>query len=101
MTIDGSEANVAAIRGYHAAHGTAISIRQVKYWNNVVGQDHRGVKRVTGPMLGFKSFDAAHGTLAGVELMQMLRKGQREKGAEQGLTPAAPCYALEVSSFPS
>lgn len=53
------------------------------------------MKRVTRPMLGFKSFDAAQHTLAGVELMHMLKKGQRvvEKGAE-GLTPAAQCYAL-------
>jgi putative transposase len=50
---------------------------------------------VTRPMLGFKSFEAAQRTLAGVELMHMLRKGQRraEEGAE-GLTPAAQCYAL-------
>jgi putative transposase len=53
-TIDGREANAAAIRGYNEAHDTAISIRQVKYLNNVVEQDHRGVKRVTRPMLGFK-----------------------------------------------
>jgi hypothetical protein len=68
ITIDGSEANAAAIREYNEAHGTAILIRQVKYLNNVVEQDHRGVKRVTRPMLGFKSFDAAQCTLAGVDL---------------------------------
>jgi putative transposase len=95
ITIDGSEANAAAIRGYNEEHGTAIIIRQVKYLNNVVEQDHRGVKRVTRPMLGFKSFDAAQHTLAGVELMHMLKKGQRvaEEGTE-GLTPAAQFYAL-------
>jgi putative transposase len=94
VTIDGSEANAAAIRGYNEAHGTAIIIRQVKYLNNVVEQDHRGVKRVTRPMLGFKSFDAAQFTLAGVELMHMLRKGQLEGGIEQGQTSAAQFYAL-------
>jgi putative transposase len=52
ITIDGSEANAAAIRGYNEAHGTTIIIRQVKYLNNVVEQDHRGVKRITRPMLG-------------------------------------------------
>jgi len=76
ITIDGSEANAAAIRGYNEAHGTTIIIRQVKYLNNVVEQDHRGVKRLTRPMLGFKSFDAAQCTLAGIELMHMLRKSQ-------------------------
>jgi putative transposase len=95
ITIDGSEANAAAIRGYNEEHGTAIIIRRVKYLNNVVEQDHRGVKRVTRPMLGFKSFDAAQHTLAGIELMHMLKKGQRvaEEGIE-GLTPAAQFYAL-------
>ena len=76
ITIDGSEANAAAIRRYNAEHGTAIIIRQVKYLNNIVEQDHRAVKRVTRPMLGFKSFDAAQSTLVGIELMHMLRKNQ-------------------------
>ena len=95
ITIDGSEANAAAIRGYTEAHGTAIIIRQVKYLNNLVEQDHRAVKRVTRPMLGFKSFGAAQSTLVGIELMHMLKKGQMvvEAGAE-GLTSAEPFYSL-------
>jgi transposase-like protein len=95
VTIDGSEANAAAIRSYNAEHGTAIVIRQVKHLNNILEQDHRIVKRVTRPMLGFRSFEAAQCTLAGVELMHMPKKGQRvvEKGAE-GLIPAAQFYAL-------
>jgi putative transposase len=94
ITIDGSEANAAAIRSYNEAHGTAIIIRQVKYLNNIVEQDHRGVKRITRPMLGFKSFDAAQYTLAGIELMHMLRKGQLEGGIEKGLTLAAQFSSL-------
>ena len=94
ITVDGSEANAAAIRSYNEDHGTAIIIRQVKYRNNVVEQDHRGVKRVTRPMLGVRFFDAAQCTLAGIELMHMLRKGQIEEGVEQGLTPAQQFYAL-------
>jgi putative transposase len=95
ITIDGSEANAAAIRQYNEAHGTAIIIRQVKYLNNVVEQDHRAVKRITRPMLGFKSFDAAQYTLAGVELMHILKKGQLtgDEG-EEDLTPAEQFYAL-------
>jgi putative transposase len=95
ITIDGSEANAAAIRGYNEAHGTAIIIRQVKYLNNVVEQDHRAVKRVTRPMLGFKAFETAQGTLVGIELMHMIKKGQMgvEEGTK-GLTPAAQFYAL-------
>jgi putative transposase len=95
ITIDGSEANAAAIRSYNEEHGIAIAIRQVKYLNNVVEQDHRGVKRVARPMLGFKSFETAQGTLAGIELMHMLKKKQLvvEQGKE-GLTPAEQFYSL-------
>jgi putative transposase len=94
ITIDGSVANEAAIKNYNEEHGTAIVIRQVKYLNNVVEQDHRGVKRITCPMLGFKTFDAAQSTLVGIELMHMLRKGQLAGGAEQGLTVAEQFYSL-------
>ena len=76
ITIDGSEANEAAIKRYNETHGTHIIIRQVKYLNNMVEQDHRAIKRVTRPMLGFKSFDAAQSTLVGIELMHMLKKRQ-------------------------
>jgi putative transposase len=94
ITIDGSAANEAAIKSYNEAHGTAIEIRKVKYLNNSIEQDHRGVKRVTRPMLGFKSFDAAQSTLTGIELMHMLRKGQLEGGIEAGLSAAEQFYAL-------
>ena len=94
ITIDGSEANAAAIRRYNEAYGTAIVIRQVRYLNNVLGQDHRAVKRLTRPMLGFKSFEVAQYTLARVELMHMLRKGQLEGGGEQSLTAAQEFYSL-------
>jgi putative transposase len=95
ITIDGSEANAAAIRSYNQEHGTTIIIRQIKYLNNVVEQDHRGIKRITRPMLGFKSCEAAQDTLAGIELMHMLKKGQMvvEEGVA-GFTPAAQFYAL-------
>jgi putative transposase len=95
ITIDGSEANAAAIRNYNQAHGTAIAIRQVKYLNNIVEQDHHAVKRVTRPMLGFKAFDAAQRTLAGIELMHMIKKKQMvvEAGVE-GRTAAEQFYAL-------
>jgi putative transposase len=95
ITIDGSEANEAAIKRYNEEHGTHIIIRQVKYLNNMVEQDHRGVKRVTRPMLGFTSFDAAQGTLAGIELMHMIKKRQIVVEAEdEGLTAAEQFYAL-------
>jgi transposase-like protein len=95
ITIDGSEANEAAIKRDNEAHGTHIIIRQVKYLHNIVEQDHRAVKRVTRPILGFKSFDAAHDTLVGIELMHMLKKRQLvvEEGAED-LTAAELFYSL-------
>jgi putative transposase len=94
VTIDGSEANAAAIRSYNEEHGTAIIIRQVKYLNNMVEQDHRSVKRVTRSMLGFKSSAAAQAALLGIELMHMLKKGQMVVEGAKGLTAADQFYAL-------
>jgi transposase-like protein len=72
-----------------------IAIRQVKYLNNIVEQDHRGVKRVTRPMLGFKAFGAAQDTLVGIELMHMIRKKQMVMEAgEEGRTAAEQFYSL-------
>ena len=61
----------------------------------MVEQDHRAVKRVTRPMLGFKSFEAAQDTLVGIELMHMIKKRQMkvEAGAE-GFTAAEQFYSL-------
>jgi transposase-like protein len=70
-------------------------LRQVKYLNNVVEQDHRAVKRMTRPMLGFKSLEAAQSTLIGIELMHMIKKRQWIGGvAREGLTAAEQFYAL-------
>jgi putative transposase len=74
ITLDGREANASAMRGDHEAHGTTIHIRQVRSLNKVVEQDHRAVRRITQPMSGFKSVEAAQCTLAGIERMPMLRR---------------------------
>ena len=95
ITIDGSDANEAAIKRYNEEHGTIIHIRQVKYLNNIVEQDHRAVKRITRSMLGFKAFDAAQDTLVGIELMHMLKKQQlMVEAGGQGLTAAEQFYSL-------
>ena len=95
LTIDGSAAHEAAIKSYNAAHGTTIAIRQIKYLNHIVEQDHRGVKRVTRPMLGLKSFEAAQGTLVGIALMHMIKTRQmRVEAGDEGLTAAELFYAL-------
>ncbi|MCW2239410.1 IS6 family transposase [Azospirillum canadense] len=51
-------------------------LRQVKSLNNIVEQDHRRIKRLIRPGLGFKSFHSARRTIAGYEIMAMVRKGQ-------------------------
>ncbi len=75
ITIDGSEANEAAIKRYNEEHGTTIIIRQVKYLNNIVEQDHRAIKRIARPMLGFKAFDAAQDRWWGSSSCTCLRNG--------------------------
>ena len=67
ITIDKSGANTAAIVSIQADSGLPIERRQSKYLNNVIEQDHRGVKRITGPMLGFKTFRCARILIAGIE----------------------------------
>ena len=94
ITIDKSGANTAAITHYNETHKTAIVIRQCKYLNNVVEQDHRAVKRLTHPMLGFKSFWSARCTLAGIEVMHAIRKGQLACIGEAPQSPAEQFYAL-------
>ena len=76
VAMDKSGANKAAIDAINTCRDVPIVVRQVKYFNNIVEQDHRAIKRVTRPMLNFKSFRAAHCVLAGVELMHMIRKRQ-------------------------
>ncbi len=95
ITIDGSDANEVAMKSYNEEYGTHIAIRQVKYLNNIVEQDHRAVKRVTRPMLGFKSFAAAYDTLVGIALLHMIKKRQLlvEEGKE-ALTATEQFYAL-------
>ena len=92
ITIDKSRANGAAIEDYNSDMQTSIELRQVKYLNNIVEQDHRAIKRLTRPMLGFKSFWSAAITLAGIEIMHMIRKGQLI--CKCTLTPAQQFYSL-------
>ena len=94
ITIDKSGANTAAITHYNKTHKTAIVIRHSKYLNNLVEQDHRAVKRLMHPMLGFKSFWAARCTIAGIEVMHAIRKGQLQTPENEPPTPAEQFYAL-------
>jgi transposase-like protein len=58
-------------------------LRQNKYLNNLIEQDHRNIKRIVKPMMGFGSFNTARRTLRGIEAMNMIRKGQ-VKGINRG-----------------
>ena len=94
VTMDKSGANKAAMDGINLAREIPIEVRQIKYLNNIVEQDHRAVKRVTKPMLGFKSFRAARNVIAGVELMHMIRKGQMIGTEGENVSFADQFYAL-------
>lgn len=94
ITMDKSGANKAAMDEINAKGEMTIIVRQVKYLNNIVEQDHRAIKRVTKPMLNFKSFCAAKCVLAGIELMHMIRKGQLLLKGGIELSFADQFYAL-------
>ena len=94
VTMDKSGANKSAIDQIIKDRNISVLIRQVKYLNNIVEQDHRAVKRVTKPMLNFKSFRAAKCVLAGIELMHMIRKGQMTIPSCGGMSFADQFYAL-------
>ena len=94
VTMDKSGANKAAIDGINHDREMPIEVRQIKYLNNIVEQDHRAIKRVTKPMLNFKSLCSARNVLAGIELMHMIRKGQMISTEENQMSFAEQFYAL-------
>ena len=71
-----------------------VEVGQNKYLHNIIEQDRRAVKRITRPMMGFKSFYAARNVLAGIELMHMIRKGQMIVAKGVQLSFADQFYAL-------
>ena len=94
ITIDKSGANTAAIEGMRADSGADIGLRQSKYLNNIVEQDHRAIKRIVRPMLGFKSFHCASILIAGIETMHMIKKGQLDRPTAQASTAASQFCSL-------
>jgi putative transposase len=93
VTIDKSGANLAALNSLNAERETPIKIRQNKYLNNVVEQDHRAIKRRTRPMLGFNNFHCARILLSGIELMHLIAGGQMQD-RDIGYTHAKRFYSL-------
>uniref|UniRef100_UPI00048DF132 DDE-type integrase/transposase/recombinase n=1 Tax=Ectobacillus panaciterrae TaxID=363872 RepID=UPI00048DF132 len=59
-----------------------MQLRQQKYLNNIVEQDHRFIKKRVRSMLGLKTFQTAKRIICGVEVMHMLKKGQLQQGVE-------------------
>lgn len=94
ITIDGSAANKSAIEQINNENKWGIEIRQAKYLNNIVEQDHRFIKRIIRPGLGFKSFRSAYSTLIGIELVHMIRKGQNGDKKHNHKIPSQQFYEL-------
>jgi putative transposase len=94
VTIDQSGANAAALESLQKETGHVIKIRQSKYLNNLIEQDHRAIKRIIRPMLGFKSFRSAQITLQGIELMHRIKKNQLIIPDIQSLSAAEQFYSL-------
>ena len=94
VTIDKSGANLAALEAINNERETPIKIRQSKYLNNLVEQDHRAIKRRARPMLGFKTFRCARILLGGIEIMHMITKGQMKCARGIHLSGADQFYSL-------
>ena len=94
VTIDKSGANTAAVESAKADACIDILMRQTKYLNNIIEQDHRAIKRITRPMMGFKSFWSARINIAGIEAMHMIKKGQMDCQGGQTMSAANQFYSL-------
>jgi len=78
VTVDKSGSNKCALDHYNKDYDEddKYEIRQVKYLNNIIEQDHRFIKKRTKPMMGFKSFYSAKETISGIENIRIIQKGQ-------------------------
>ena len=76
INIDKSGANKEGIKTFNKRNFKNLKWRQCKYLNNIVEQDHRNVKRRIAINTGFKDFESAQRTLAGIEIVNIIRKNQ-------------------------
>ncbi len=76
INIDKSGSNKSAIQLYNRRNWSNIEIRQCKYLNNIVEQDHRFIKWRINQGLGFKDFESAKRTISGIEIVRMIKKDQ-------------------------
>ena len=76
IAIDKSGSNISALKAANKelTQDNQIEVRQVKYLNNIIEQDHRFIKKLTKPMLGFKSFRSATITITGIENIRRIRR---------------------------
>ena len=100
ITLDGYAASHRAVREMKTDGllPEDTKLRSSKYLNNMIEQDHRGVKLRIGAMLGFKVFSNAAITIAGVELMRRIRKGQFNLGKLRIKEASAPAVWNAVLS---
>jgi putative transposase len=76
INIDKSVANKEGIKNFNKRNFKNVKWRQCKYLNNIVEQDHRNIKRRITINTGFKDFESAQRTLAGIEIINIIRKNQ-------------------------
>lgn len=76
VNINKSESNTGALTALNKDSPKKVEIRQNKYLNNIIEQEHRFIKKKTKPMLGFKNLLRAANTLTGIECVRMIQKGQ-------------------------
>ena len=100
ITLDGYAASHRAVREMKADGllPEDTKVRSSKYLNNLIEQDHRAIKQRIGPMLGFKRFKTAAITIAGIELLHRIRKGQFALGRLGVQGRAAPAVWSAVLS---
>ena len=97
ITVDKNAAYPKAIDGLKAQKELpkTLELRQKKYLNNIVEQDHRFIKRLVKPGMGFGSFNTTRRTLKGYEMMNMVRKGQI-KGVERRAVQKRVKFIAEI-----
>ncbi len=97
ITVDKNAAYPKAIKELKADEELPkkVKLRQKKYLNNIVEQDHQVIKRLVKPGMGFGSFNTARRTLKGYEMMNMMRKGQI-KGVEKGAVRERIKFIAEI-----
>ena len=96
INIDKSGSNCSAIQACNIAKGTDIEIRQIKYLNNIIEQDHRFIKKRIRGMLGFKAYESASITLTGIEMVRMIKKGQIICEGQSAQTQSEIFYSLDA-----